>query len=151
MSQQQYDSAMHANVQQPHVQAPPPPPQQQVISPGQPRLKSVPQAFNPGQQGAMTMAPMTGSGAPHQMQPQHQQMMFGGVAPPPHSQQQQPTSSQVHAVGTPRAMQLNPQLVWSPQQMLTPVGTPAQTVALMEMTPDMIMQAGFDPNSVIGV
>ena len=150
MSQQQYESAMQANAQQPHVQAPPPP-QQQVISPAQERLKSVPQAINPGQQGVMAMAPRTGSAAPHQMQPQHQQMMFGSVPPSLHSQQKQPNSTQVHAVGTPRAMQLNPQQVWSPQQMLTPVGTPLQTVALMEMTPDMIMQAGFDPNSVIGV
>ena len=46
---------------------------------------------------------------------------------------------------------LSPQHIWAPMQ-ITPVSAPPpQSVALMEQTADQVLQAGFDPNYVIGV
>ena len=72
------------------------------------------------------------------------------------SQMNRQAVPQMNQQGTPQMNQqvpqqmLSPQHIWTPMQM-TPVSAPPPSVALMEQTADQVLQAGFDPNYVIGV
>jgi hypothetical protein len=122
----------------PHVQ------EQQLFSPAgipRPRLKSSgapSQALGTPNHNMMPLMPQT---------PLHVQSM-----PPQAPQQQQPLWSQSPQQHI-QAPQFQP---WLPQVQQHPPQaqqhpTPVQHVAMNEMTREQVAQAGFDPNSVIGV
>ena len=104
--------------------------QQQVPVPWSPPEQLTPQQMPPLQH-ALQMTPQMG------MQNQQMPNVMASNGMP---------NLMPNLMSTPQMM--TPQQVWPQQQMMSPAGQP---VAMMEMTRDQVAQAGFDPNSVIGV
>lgn len=129
------------------------PPQQQPPAPGTPQME--PGTSMTSQQCAAFGLPPGSRWGPSNKD--HSPPQRGWPQPGTPSQMNRHAVPQMNQQRTPQMNQqvpqqmLSPQHIWAPMQ-ITPVSAPPpQSVALMEQTADQVLQAGFDPNYVIGV
>ena len=144
---------------------------QTAFGSAQPQRPPAPQQMNPAvpismqqqqhqQQGQLmprlkpAHSPLTPLQSTPQQQMMPQQLVPTQVTP---SQMHHQTVPQMNQQATPQSSQqmvpqtMTPQQTWPPMQMTPVAAPPNQSVALLELTADQVQQAGFDPNSVIGV